>query len=306
MEFPKRTKTHIAETSSWKILQQAMPSKWIVREVTERDYGIDCYLEIIWKNNEITGDLCSLQLKGCEALQWEKKVGKWGKKTRYSGIKKSTVNYWMNLPVPVFLMVAEISSGRLYFSPIKEQVRLQYSAYIDEHQTTLGFPLFSEFSMGSPKWEFLFFVHYLKERSFNEFSSYLTGLLIHWNDYYDFILENQDRDCFLEVEEDRQLLLIHIYKTCKFLAQFIGVEWKVMSLAEAYKNDRETWKDPYCGMHEMTLDKILRGLQPIFVDVLNGVRTLVVDRQHDYWIHTDLLLYQMCLNLQTNHLRKKC
>lgn len=305
MEFPKRTETHITETTSWKILQQAMPPQWIVREVTERDYGIDCYLEIVWKDNEVTGELCSIQLKGCETLAWGEEAGKWGKKAHYSGIKKPTVNYWMNLPIPVFLMVAETSTGRLYFAPVKEQVRSQYSAYINEQQDTLGFSLFSEFSMGSAEGGVLLFAQYLKERSFDDFSSYLRGLLIHWNEYYEFIIGNQNRDCFLEVEGDRQLLLIHIYNTCKFLSQFTGVQWRVTSLSEAYKQDHETWKDPYCSMHEMTLDKILRELEPVFIDVLDGVKTLVVDHQSDYWMNTNSLLYTMFLNLHIDHLRNR-
>ena len=52
MEFPKRALTHISESASWKILQNCLPPEWIIRDVTERDYGVDCYLEIVWKDHQ--------------------------------------------------------------------------------------------------------------------------------------------------------------------------------------------------------------------------------------------------------------
>jgi len=302
MEFPKRTVTHILESASWKIFQNALPPEWIIREVSERDYGIDCYVEIVWKNNEVTGDLCSIQLKSTNKIKWSSQKTKWGNRSRFSGIKKSTINYWMNLPIPVFLMLAETSTGNLFFAPVKDQVRSQYSKYLDENQKTLSFDFYSDYAMGSTEGEVIFLAHYWKEKVFDQFTNYLTGLLIHWKEYYEFIIANQNRDCFLGVEEDRQLLMIHIYRTCKFLSQFLGVEWNIIDLAEAYKEDREIFKDSYCMMHEMTLNKILVQLQPIFIEIIKKSRELIVEHQKDYWIRKDRLLYTMCLNLNIDNI----
>lgn len=49
MKYPERIDKHITESSSYKIFSNAIPDNWIVREVTERDYGIDCYVEIVKK-----------------------------------------------------------------------------------------------------------------------------------------------------------------------------------------------------------------------------------------------------------------
>ena len=46
MKYPNRVPTHIAETRSWKILYEQVPDEWIIRQVTERDYGIDCFVEL--------------------------------------------------------------------------------------------------------------------------------------------------------------------------------------------------------------------------------------------------------------------
>ena len=305
MQFPKRTETHVIESASWKVLQQAIPPAWIVREVTERDYGIDCYVEVVWHDNQVTGDLCSLQLKGSETIDWEDAASEWGRKARYSGVKKSTVNYWMRLPVPVFLIWAELKTGKMYYVSVKEQVRAQYPAYLDQSQKTMGFVFQSEFCLPEKKGEVCFIAQYFKERSYEQFSWHLTGLLTHYGEYFDFIIENQSRDCFLEVEEERQLLLRHIYDTCHFLSRFLGVEWRVTGLAEAYKSDKESFKAPYCMMHEMTLDRILCQLQPIFIEILDKAKGLVVEEQSDYWKRSNWLLHAMCLNLHTDYMKPK-
>jgi hypothetical protein len=66
MEYPKRVNKHITESSSFKIFSRNIPDSWIVREVTERDYGIDLYIELATKDNRVTGELISIQLKGKE------------------------------------------------------------------------------------------------------------------------------------------------------------------------------------------------------------------------------------------------
>ena len=68
MKLPRRPKSHIAETDSWRLLQEVAPREWIVREVSERDYGIDCYIELASKNGNITGKLISVQLKAVNRI----------------------------------------------------------------------------------------------------------------------------------------------------------------------------------------------------------------------------------------------
>jgi len=302
VKLPRRPKAHIIQTASWKVLEQATPPEWLLRQATERDYGIDCYLEIVWRDNELTGDLCSIQLKGREAIDWGVESGRLGRESVISGVKKTTVNYWMSLPVPVFLMVAEISTGRLYFAPVKEQVRTRYAAYLAEDAATFGFTLYSGITLDPASAGVVMLAYYLKERAFAHFASYLRGLLIHAKDYYEFILSNQGLDCFLDVEPDDIMLLIHIYQTCEFLSQFVGVDWQVISLADAFREDADTWKESYGILHNMTLDRILREMQPVFASVLRETKSLVSEAQSAYWEHEDRLLYRMCCDLNVDRL----
>ena len=126
MKLPTRPETHIIETDSMRLLQQLAPREWIVREVTERDYGIDCYIEITSKSGELTGDLISVQLKGVKKVDWKSNADNVNE--CYSPyVKVSTANYWLSLPVPVFMFVADLKLKNIHFVPVKEHLRSNFS-----------------------------------------------------------------------------------------------------------------------------------------------------------------------------------
>src|SRR5262249_23244534 len=137
MKLPKRIDTHVTETESWRLLQSVAPKEWIVREVSERDYGIDCYVEIASKDGHITGELISAQLKGVKQLDWKEKKSE--RSARSPDVKSSTANYWLNLPVPVFLLVADLAAKKVHYVPVKEVIRAKFDQL--ESQDTITFPL---------------------------------------------------------------------------------------------------------------------------------------------------------------------
>jgi len=68
-----RTYQHIIDTAAVKATLNALPHHWVIRELTERDYGIDLMTEIFEKVDVdhnghdtygATGHLCYLQIKG--------------------------------------------------------------------------------------------------------------------------------------------------------------------------------------------------------------------------------------------------
>ena len=93
--LPQRVSTHINEKESFDILSTLLPKEWIVRELTERDYGIDLYIEIVKKDGLVTGDLLALQVKSTKTTKFN----------RYdickkSDINRSTLNYWKGFGLP--------------------------------------------------------------------------------------------------------------------------------------------------------------------------------------------------------------
>jgi hypothetical protein len=118
MKLPKRVSQHISETASFKLFSSKIPNNWIIRDVTERDYGIDCYLELVNDKNELTGDLALVQLKSRESIPWTK-----DQNYILTGIDIATTNYWNNFPVPVFIFLTDLVNQELYFLPVHRYIK---------------------------------------------------------------------------------------------------------------------------------------------------------------------------------------
>ena len=150
MKWPKRTSSHIQETKSWRLLASLAPDEWIVREVSERDYGIDAYIEIATPTGDITGNLISVQLKGPAQVDW--KDIEWkdnGERSRIGtspAIATATARYWLNLPVPVFLFVADLTVRDIYFASVEPQIRNHFDKL--DRQDSLTFRLLEAVSLG--------------------------------------------------------------------------------------------------------------------------------------------------------------
>lgn len=120
MDFPKRIETHISEKNSLEVVSKALPKEWIIREMTERDYGIDLYVEVVKKNGLVTGDLVALQVKTTKAIHFS------NDEFSLRGIKRSTLNYWLGLPVPVFVLLVDLSNDEVYWCNIGHDHRCGY------------------------------------------------------------------------------------------------------------------------------------------------------------------------------------
>lgn len=293
MKLPKRIETHIIETASWKILQATVPSTWILRQVSERDYGIDCYIELVNSDQEITGELLSGQLKGTQSIEWTSDEVSSSHGT-FSGISTSTINYWMRLPVPVFLFVADISQEALYFSSVKRQVRKNYNKFLT--QQSMSFELIKICNLGSSDGQAAFVYMYFMEKRYDQFKSDIRMLFVHFRKYIEFIEYNQDLDCFMEVENEDELIFIHIYNTLERLCSFLFITWDIEDLRSIITNDRAQWKDSYCLFHNLTLTKILPLLHQKVLTVIEKTKKLVTITEKEYWMKTDLVLFNIIDN----------
>jgi len=145
-----------------------------------------------------------------------------------------------------------------------------------------------------------FLLDYYAEKKFEKFKRYLIDIIIHWKEYQKFIVNNQNRDFFMEVEEERQLFVRHLYELCEFISTTLNIKWNIKSLSSYYENDYKSFKEGSHTMHEGTLDKILTEIKPYFSNGLISCIELIVNAQKDYWQQEDLLLFEMCKGLEFN------
>lgn len=131
MKLPQRDANHVTETDSIRILSLCLPATWLVREVTERDYGVDLYIEIV-EGSGVSGRLAALQVKGVGNVKFSSDGV-----ASFSDVKVATYNYWMGLPVPVFLIIVDVSTRKAYWTNVKDEARAMQKSV--ESQGTMSF-----------------------------------------------------------------------------------------------------------------------------------------------------------------------
>ena len=82
--FPQRSAQHVSESASAKLLRACLPATWLIRELTERDYGIDVLIEII-TNGQMAGNMVAGQVKAIKKVTFKNSEEK-----KFKGLSLST------------------------------------------------------------------------------------------------------------------------------------------------------------------------------------------------------------------------
>lgn len=290
MDYPKRAQSHITETASFKRLEACVPNEWIVRYASERDYGIDTLIEPVSNVDRLVkGDLMAIQVKGTGALKWNED----GKTAIFSGIDVTAVNYWMSLPVPVFLCVHDQSTNALYYSQVKLEVRRRYNELLT--QKTFGFELSKSFNLADTEGHKLFMAFYFMEKAQPHFESALLDLLINRDTFINYIRNNFQRDPFFEVETPELIRFNQLYSNTSSLVFLTGEKWDVPRLDDIYAQDRKDFPKESAFLHEFTQARVLRQLVPHFIKALEIGCHIVTKLEPDYWKAKNPLLVNLVI-----------
>ena len=287
MIFPLRADSHIKSSESFKIFNYNVPSSWILREITERDYGIDCYIEIVNNQNELTGDLISVQLKGSSKIKDQSSY------IKESGIKISTSNYWYNFGVPVFLVIVDISQEKIYFLPVKKYIRRHYFNYVNQSNFTYDVPK----SQLLAKNDFnLLLVEYSREKFQLQLESCMINLITHQNQFIDYIENNVNLDLFLGVEWEKEIYIKYLYNLFHFLCNYFEIEWNLKSLNEYSKISKEDFGDCY-ELYERESAIILEAIKTKMPVLLSKVYNFIHEEE-EYWYCKNKALFHIAKNFR--------
>lgn len=287
-QFPIRSEQHVRESESFRALEACLPASWMIRYVTERDYGVDCLLELVGPSGQLRGDVLALQLKSAR-IRWARLEGDDFGGGKSPPIRIATINYWLGLPLPVFLCVCDNDNGGVFFAPVNQQVRRRLSEL--QNSDNLRFDLNEKLDLATPLGLELFEVIYRRERSFEGFANGLLDLVSNRAAYTGFIEGSLGCDVFLAVDDDDLAQLLRLYRSCRTVSAFLGVQWRVSSLTEVLEADRAAFNDPSVLMHEMSRDKLVRELAPVFLDTIEAGLRLIHDREADFWRTREPLLF---------------
>lgn len=236
MDFPKRNITHINERHALEILTQQLPKEWIVREMTERDYGIDLYIEIVKEDQKVTGNLIAIQVKGKQKIEFDSE----NTYTFYS-IKKSTLNYWLHLPVPVFFVVVCLETRQSYWCSVRDANRTDKFILGDSQTFYTKIQKTQDLSKSGL---LLFQMHYIREKRWDDVENAIEHSLMLFNSFGPFILmcrrKSDDEFCSTTV----QYILLQHYEYFLLLSRYI-LGKKPIPIPEWYdKNLPELKKSP--------------------------------------------------------------
>lgn len=277
MELPKRSKQHISETASFKLFQSKIPDNWIIRETTERDYGIDCYLELVNEEDQLTGELVSIQLKSRQSIDWTN-----SETYKISDINISTTNYWNLFAVPVFIFLADIKEQEIYMLSVKHWIRRKHFDFIKQKSFTYQFDKSFVFNREGGLWNFKCYYSYDHNR--RQFENELMFFLSNLKHYKEFLSDHAYRDFHLGIESTDLIFFEAMHRNFEFLCGYLFVNFTVPSLEEIKQKSMEKFGvELHYELYEHDIAEIVEGFNYLISGII-ACLNIFFETESEYWI----------------------
>ena len=276
MKFPKRVPQHISESKSYKVFTSKIPHNWIVRDVTERDYGIDCYLEMVTDENELKGELALIQLKSRKSI-------KWNDNDRYtiSGINISTSNYWFKFSIPVFIFLCDLENEKVFFESVHYFIRRNFDTFTE--QKSLNYKIRKEFEFegkdGVFKFKFKFYYEHLRSQFENELLFFMSNLF-HFKEFQD---QHSNRDFHLGLEIEDMVFFESMVKNYRFLSMYLNIDNIIPQLSQIKNRSKEKFGiDSYYELYEHDVAELVPTLEKLTIKILTELK-IFLNGEITYW-----------------------
>lgn len=274
IELPIRADNHIRETLGYKVLESMIPPQWMIRGVTERDYGVDCYIELVDEQNRLTGEIAFVQMKTTDKIDWRKDNG-----FKFYKVERPTTNYLNGFIIPTYLFLVDLSTREMFFVSIKEYIMEHYREYM---------------ASGSFAYEFCydrnlfiidaFLTSFRRNNQYNQFRNELQYFMSDMSHYIDFMEEHNCRDCFMQIEQEEMMFFEAMHRNISFLQDYFGTINKLTPIEILDEKGRNKYGEAY----EQTLfERILTDLFDKFkisvLELVDKIKELVTYKESDYW-----------------------
>lgn len=281
--LPHRVDNHIKETAGYKVLENMIPAEWIIRNVTERDYGIDCYIELVSNDNRLTGEIAFIQMKTTESIDWRKSDGGY----KFYKVDRATTNYLRNFRIPTYLFLVDLSSKEMFFLSVKEYVQEHYREYMNN--TSFAYEFYRDkdvFIKDS------FFYNFLRNNQYDQFRNELQYFISNIKGYINFMNEHYYRDCFMQIDREDMLYFESLERNIIFLQKYFNTSNQLSTIDEL----SDKGKKIYLEDCEQTLfDGVLTDLQDEFKDsileLLDKIIDLISVKESYYWLLNKPYIY---------------
>ena len=116
--FPKRRKTDVTAEIGVNLVSTIVNDDfgWVFRRThQEHDFGVDGYIDYVDSNGGVTGQFIAVQIKTGNSY-----LSKSGSVHWYMDTKEH-LNYFLNLPTPIVLIICDPSSKKCYWAVLKKE-----------------------------------------------------------------------------------------------------------------------------------------------------------------------------------------
>ncbi|MBY5941247.1 DUF4365 domain-containing protein [Halomonas sp. DP5N14-9] len=274
--FPIRCPNHIRETCSFKVFSNNIPNHWLIREVTERDYGIDALIEVVEATGQVTGEFISIQLKSKKTVPFNDN----GKFRNYS-INKNNTNYWLNSNLVTFIILVDEETSLMYMKSVDIHVRENYDRYRINDNFYYDFYSCDLFSVNE----------LLRLHAWSKSLRSLDRELCSFDKVHRVLCDLYDsrirRDYHMLVDEDDVLSdFDYVYQSMQGFCLLLNICWDIPE-PRAFVDNNPIGIDAAYGpyfMYEYHMTKLLLMLDKKMVELLKLLHQLILTDYYQYWV----------------------
>jgi len=281
MQFPERPRTHVIESSSLKVFNNVIVDEWLVRELTEQDYGIDLQLEI-FENSQATGKILQIQLKGSDAPSYDKTAPF----VTYYGIKSSTINYWSSLPIPVIFVFVDTNTKDCFYCNINHYIRDNYNDFKKQNLHNIKIPTSQILQLATSSK--IINDIYNQEMQRAEFERQIYEFMSSTRTYQEVLQEHYDPYSVMPIVDGDENKIHNLLNVLKKLCSHFSISWNAPSI-----NDISSpYGSKFCtAIYERKLSKYSQSIIDTMRKIAREICNLVLTTERNYWYYKDLNFY---------------
>lgn len=294
IELPKRADNHIRETSGYKVMESLIPAEWIIRSVTERDYGVDCYIELVDEFNRLTGEIAFIQMKATDKIDWRIRDNGF----KFYKVDRSTTNYLSGFKIPAYLFLVDLSTKELFFLSVKEYVAEHYLEY--QRPGTFAY----EFSHDNHLFTVdAFLSSFRRNNQYDQFRNELQYFISNVHHYIEFMWEHNDQDSFMQIDCEEMMFFEALHRNITFLQNYFGTSSRLTKIEELDRKGKARYGEDYeQTLFEGVLTDLFNDFKVSVMELIDFITALVTSKESDYWSMEKNYIYNYFNNLDKQSL----
>jgi hypothetical protein len=256
---------------------------------SERDYGVDCYIELVDAEKRLTGEIAFVQLKSTEKIGWN------GNKCfKFYKVEKSTTNYLNSFKIPTFIFLVDISMKEMFFLSVKECILEHYNDYMVNAKFTYEFSFARDLFRKD-----VFLEKFKKYNLYAQYRNELQFFIANLNSYISFLREHYYRDEFMQIDTEDMMLFEALHRNIDFLQIYYKTNNRIPSIKQLADEGKRKYGDPY---NQTLFEGVLTDRFDVFkksvLELVGVIKETIIKKEQVYWMKEKNYIFNHFLNLK--------